>query len=409
MPVRVQVAVLLAALAVAALMPADASARVRPKAGAVVAAPPVLRWKNVPSADRYNVQLFRQTSTGYRKVLSRFPTRHRLTLHRQWHWHNHRRLMVVSRYFWYVWPWFGKRYGRPRVHRRFVLGEIPANTSPPVVGGERREGEVLSSTSGTWTGKPRPRFSHRWQRCNENGLNCILIPGAGARTYELRAADIDHRVRAIVVGTNIAGSVPAHSAPTGVVLARPPQNVHLPSVAGHPHVGATVTARPGKWRSSREITYGYRWFRCALDKTGCAPIKGATTARYVIRAPDAAHRLQVLVEARNSGGANQARSPRSPVVGVVLPGTPLADVLRGTVGSDVMSLRGGNDRGDGAGGDDRIYGGSGHDVLLGRFGNDVLRARDGLRDRIRCGPGVDRVVADALDRVGADCEFVSRP
>ena len=33
---------------------------------------------------------------------------------------------------------------------------------------------------------------------------------------------------------------------------------------------------------------------------------------------------------------------------------------------------------------------------------------DGRRDRVRCGPGRDRVVADRKDRVAGDCERLSR-
>ena len=59
-------------------------------------------------------------------------------------------------------------------------------------------------------------------------------------------------------------------------------------------------------------------------------------------------------------------------------------------------------------GNDTIIGGPGRDVLIGGPGNDVLSARDGQRDRIRCGPGRDRVIADRFDVVARDCELVSR-
>jgi hypothetical protein len=41
-------------------------------------------------------------------------------------------------------------------------------------------------------------------------------------------------------------------------------------------------------------------------------------------------------------------------------------------------------------------------------GNDRIRARDDQSDRITCGPGRDRVLADTSDRVGSDCEVVER-
>lgn len=101
----------------------------------------------------------------------------------------------------------------------------------------------------------------------------------------------------------------------------------------------------------------------------------------------------------------------------VLRGTPEADILIGTPGNDVIYGLGGTDRIDGRGGRDVIYGGTGHDriaggrgndvlfggwgrdVLRGNAGNDKLRGRDGIRDTIFGGQGVDRVRLDRwLDR-----------
>ena len=48
------------------------------------------------------------------------------------------------------------------------------------------------------------------------------------------------------------------------------------------------------------------------------------------------------------------------------------------------------------------------DVLSGGRGRDRIRARDGLRDRINCGRGVDTVTADRNDVVASNCEHVSR-
>lgn len=108
--------------------------------------------------------------------------------------------------------------------------------------------------------------------------------------------------------------------------------------------------------------------------------------------------------------------------------------LSGAGGNDV--LRGGDRNGDtidGGAGDDDISGGFGDDTLVGGpgrdtiagdrplrcnelhcdlgggSGNDTIEARDGEVDSITCGPGQDRVVADADDVVAADCEIVERP
>ena len=54
---------------------------------------------------------------------------------------------------------------------------------------------------------------------------------------------------------------------------------------------------------------------------------------------------------------------------------------------------------------DRLDGGGGRDVLNGGHGNDVIDARDGRRDLVRCGPGIDLALVDPRDVVRG-CEIV---
>jgi N-acetylglucosamine-6-sulfatase len=90
-------------------------------------------------------------------------------------------------------------------------------------------------------------------------------------------------------------------------------------------------------------------------------------------------------------------------------GTAGPDRIAGTLGYDILCGRGGDDRIRADGGPDYVYPGSGHDVVRGGSGNDHLFTRDGVRDRILCGSGRDRVLADWFDRVAFNCERVSRP
>jgi hypothetical protein len=48
---------------------------------------------------------------------------------------------------------------------------------------------------------------------------------------------------------------------------------------------------------------------------------------------------------------------------------------------------------------DRIDGEDGRDRICAGRGRDVVRSADGFSDRVDCGPGRDRLIADALDRV----------
>jgi Tol biopolymer transport system component len=101
----------------------------------------------------------------------------------------------------------------------------------------------------------------------------------------------------------------------------------------------------------------------------------------------------------------------------LIDGGPGADTIRGRRGHDVLRGGPGNDRLLGDRGSDRLAGGPGDDFLEGgRFydrldggrGADIFVTRDGYRDRIRCGPGHDRVRADRVDTVASDCELVAR-
>ncbi|HEX5900364.1 MAG TPA: hypothetical protein VFY32_13255, partial [Solirubrobacteraceae bacterium] len=100
----------------------------------------------------------------------------------------------------------------------------------------------------------------------------------------------------------------------------------------------------------------------------------------------------------------------------VLDGDGGDDSLWGGDGRDRLFGGAGNDRvlggakGDelhGDGGEDQLFPGSGRDRVWGGPGNDTISARDGSRDVIDCGAGLDRVTADRRDRLRG-CERVSR-
>jgi Ca2+-binding RTX toxin-like protein len=96
------------------------------------------------------------------------------------------------------------------------------------------------------------------------------------------------------------------------------------------------------------------------------------------------------------------------------------DELRAGDGADKVDGGAGNDKLDGGFGDDTIVGGPGRDNISADlaggdcgplwckypYGNDVVEARDGEQDSIACGAGEDKVIADAIDTIAADCEQV---
>ena len=83
-----------------------------------------------------------------------------------------------------------------------------------------------------------------------------------------------------------------------------------------------------------------------------------------------------------------SRCPR--VRGRILIGSGDPELIRGSIGGDVIKP------------------GAGRDRVMSRAGADLIRARGGGRDRINCGPGVDRVIVDRRDLVARNCERVRR-
>jgi hypothetical protein len=97
------------------------SALIEPATGALVASPPLLRWRPVTRASYYNVQLYR----GRVKVLSVWPTRTRLQLRARWRFNGRQHRLTAGKYTWYVWPRFGRgaagRYGKELGQSTFTV------------------------------------------------------------------------------------------------------------------------------------------------------------------------------------------------------------------------------------------------------------------------------------------------
>jgi hypothetical protein len=82
------------------------------------------------------------------------------------------------------------------------------------------------------------------------------------------------------------------------------------------------------------------------------------------------------------------------------------DMLAGGVGNDLIEGGADADRLFGEAGKDRIIGGDGRNEIDGGSGNDSINSFNGETDRVRCGRGNDKVVADRADRLNS-CERVT--
>ncbi len=115
-----------------------------------------------------------------------------------------------------------------------------------------------------------------------------------------------------------------------------------------------------------------------------------------------------VVALRAETGPNEDHATLTGGLPVRVSGDSGADELRTADAADELRGRDGNDLLVAAGGADLADPGQGADTVDAGAGDDSVEAADGERDTIACGTGADRVVADQLDAVAADCETVDR-
>jgi uncharacterized protein YkwD len=136
---------------------------------------------------------------------------------------------------------------------------------------------------------------------------------------------------------------------------------------------------------------------CSADASGaahCLTLAQPDVVTVVLRDGDDAFSSTARVRAIARGGDGSDR----------LEGGPGPDVLAGEAGDDTLAGGPGADELLGEAGNDALGGGAGADRLDGGEGDDAIEARDGERDRIACGPGVDVVEGDPIDEIAPDCE-----
>jgi hypothetical protein len=199
---------------------------------------------------------------------------------------------------------------------------VPVNTAVPTISGTPTVGQTLTANDGTWSNAPTS-FAYQWLRCNGGGNSCANAANGTQKTYTLVGADAGHTMRVKVTATNASGSASAQSDQTAVVaaLSAVPTNTALPTIAGTPKVGQTLTADPGSW-TANPTSFTYQWQRCDADVAACSNLAGATSKTYFVPTADLGYRLRVVVTAKNAKGSTSATSS---ITAVVAPATPITN------------------------------------------------------------------------------------
>jgi hypothetical protein len=98
-----------------------------------------------------------------------------------------------------------------------IAALLPSNTVLPTITGLLKSGQLLSATTGSWSGSTPMSFGYQWQLCNVLGSGCANIAKATGSTFLLGLLDVGLPLRVVVTATNAAGSVAANSNTTGLI------------------------------------------------------------------------------------------------------------------------------------------------------------------------------------------------
>ena len=216
------------------------------------------------------------------------------------------------------------------VRTAVVVAAAPVNTVLPVITGTAQAGQVLSASTGSWTGTPTITYAYQWQRCNTGGAGCANVSGATSPTYPLASGDIGSTIRVVVSATNAAATTPASSAATATVTGVPPSNTALPAISGTPKDGQTLSASTGSWSGTAPIAYAYQWESCNSTGAGCSNITGATSANYTVVSGNLGATIRVVVTATNAAGSASASSAATALVAAAGPVNIVLPVISGT-------------------------------------------------------------------------------
>jgi hypothetical protein len=158
----------------------------------------------------------------------------------------------------------------------------PVNTVAPAISGTAQEGQIVTCSTGTWTGTPTITFAYQWKR---NGSN---IGSATNSTYTLVTADVSQSITCQVTGTNGVGSASATS------------NTITPTAAVDPDAQAFITAagitNPTQQGAINTLVLDLKGYSIWTKFQAIYPIVGGTAAshKFNLKDPrdlDAAFRL----------------------------------------------------------------------------------------------------------------------
>lgn len=152
----------------------------------------------------------------------------------------------------------------------------------------------------------------------------VVALGDGSRTVRLGVQDAAGNQRysptAYTLNSNATGgALPdgGSTGPGGCIIADdgtcPITSTTPPVLSGTPQEDKVLTTSDGVWGGASGVTFAYAWERCPENRplNECAPIAGASAARYTVKPADIGSQLRSKVTASVGGSSTAAYSTPS--------------------------------------------------------------------------------------------------
>jgi secreted trypsin-like serine protease len=166
----------------------------------------------------------------------------------------------------------------------------------PTISGTRVVGSVLTAIPGTWSPTPNS-YNYQWLRSG------VAITGATTATYRLTPADWNELISVTVTAlrTNYrSGSANSDSNPS--IILKPFAESPIPTISptGQPARDQVLTANPGDWSDSANLSY--QWFESGIA------ISGQTSPTITLAADQVGKRISVAVTGTQDGFVTTTRT-----------------------------------------------------------------------------------------------------
>jgi lysophospholipase L1-like esterase len=180
-------------------------------------------------------------------------------------------------------------------------GNPPVNVVAPVLSGTPQPGQVLTSTTGTWSGDLPITYSYVFLRTLDF-VNFEVIQSGGSNTYTVLAGDFDYQIRVNVIAIN--GILPNGFASSNYVgpIGVAPSIVTEAVVSGLNMVGEVLTTTNGTYDGTPPIMFQYQWQR-STDGGVNWTIIGLDQNTYTLVSGDSNALVRCVVIAFNDFGS----------------------------------------------------------------------------------------------------------